>query len=162
MRSTSEPRSRLLTFMPTCLQIQRVTRSLSPVRIFVVTPCSFRARSASAVDFFGGSRKARYPINTISPSSRTLYVSTVGRASFWAIAMTRMPFSFKESTVAMISLRISSVSGCICSLYSAKEQTESISSTAPFVIICRFPFLSSTTVDRRRREKSKGISSTLW
>jgi len=34
---------KLRTFKPTCLQMVRVTFSLSPVRILVVTPCSFNA-----------------------------------------------------------------------------------------------------------------------
>ena len=57
--SISEPSKRLLTFKPTCLHIERATLSLSPVRIFVVTPYSLRALIASAVDSLGGSRKAR-------------------------------------------------------------------------------------------------------
>ena len=47
----------------------RVTLSLSPVRIFVVTPCAFNARIASEVDSFGGSRNARYPMH-LNPNVR--------------------------------------------------------------------------------------------
>lgn len=43
MCSRSDPSSIFRTFNPTCLQMVRVTLSLSPVRISVVTPWSFKA-----------------------------------------------------------------------------------------------------------------------
>ena len=57
--SISLPSSIFLTSRPTCLHIVFVTFSLSPVRIFVLTPCSFSAFMAFAADSFGGSRNAR-------------------------------------------------------------------------------------------------------
>ena len=51
--------------------MHRVTRSLSPVRILTPTPYSANAFIAISVDSFGGSRNAKYPINTISFSSFT-------------------------------------------------------------------------------------------
>ena len=44
--------------MPTSWQILRLTRSLSPVRIFTATPCCASAASAAGAVSFGGSRKA--------------------------------------------------------------------------------------------------------
>ncbi len=96
----------------TCLQMVRVTLSLSPVKIFVVTPCACNARMASAVDSFGGSKKARYPISTISHSSFTPKDSTGEGLLFCAIASTRKPFSFSSSTVFKIRRRTSFVRGC--------------------------------------------------
>ena len=151
----------LRTSSPTCLQIVRVTLSLSPVKIFVVTPCAFNARIASAVDSFGGSRNARYPISTISHSSFIPNAPTGEGLLFCAMASTRNPLSFSSSTVFRIRMRTSSVSGFTVPSHSAKEQMDSISSTAPFVTICVFPFLSCTTVVKRRRVKSNGISSTF-
>ena len=159
--SRSEPRSILRTSRPTCLQMVRVTLSLSPVRIFVVTPCAFNARIASEVDSFGGSRNARYPISTISLSSFTPNAPAGEGLLFCAMASTRKPLSFSPPTVCKIRLRTVSVSTCTVPSHSAKEQIESISSTAPFVTICVLPFLSCTTVVRRRRVKSNGISSTF-
>ena len=52
------PVTRCSTSMPTSLQTLRVTRSLSPVRIFTATPASFSAFRDCAVDSLGGSRKA--------------------------------------------------------------------------------------------------------
>ena len=109
--SRSEPSSILRTFSPTCLQMVRVTLSLSPVRILVVTPWSFSARMASAVDSLGGSRKARYPSSTISRSSFTPKASTGEGLLFWAMASTRKPLSLSSSTVCRILLRRASVRG---------------------------------------------------
>ena len=67
----------------------------------------------------------------------------------------------KFSTVFKTSSFISSVSKTISPLNSVYLQIDNISSTAPLVIICLFPDLSSTTTVIRRREKSKGISSTF-
>ena len=53
-----------------------------------------------------GSRNARYPIRTISHSSLTLYVSAAGSARFCAMAITRIPSSFKSATVFRIACRI--------------------------------------------------------
>ncbi|MPM21685.1 hypothetical protein SDC9_68130 [bioreactor metagenome] len=119
MRSTSEPSSRLSTCKPTCLQMQRVTRSLSPVRIFTATPCSFSALIAAAVVSFGGSRKARYPISTMSASSVTENAPTGDGLVFCATAITRIPSSLRRSTVARISSLTALVSGSTLPLYSA-------------------------------------------
>ena len=140
MLSKSVPRSILRTFKPTCLQMVRVTLSLSPVKILVVTPCSFNARIAFAVDSFGGSRNAKYPISTMSHSSLTPKTPTGEGSLFCAMANTRKPLSFRPSTVFRICVRISSVRGRTCPSYSANVQTDSISSTAPLVTICVFPF----------------------
>ena len=119
MPSKSEPRSILRTSSPTCLQMVRVTLSLSPVKIFVVTPCACNARMASAVDSFGGSKKARYPISTISHSSFTPKAPTGEGLLFCAIASTRKPFSFSSSTVFKIRRRTSFVRGCTPPSHSA-------------------------------------------
>ena len=161
MFSRSEPSSIFLTLSPTCLQIVRVTLSLSPVKIFVVTPWAFKALIASAVDSFGGSRNARYPISTISHSSVTPNAPAGDGLLFCAIASTRNPFSLRSSTVARIRLFNSFVIGRTFPSHSAKGQIESISSTAPFVTICVFPSRFCTTVVSLRRAKSKGISSTF-
>ena len=57
--SISGPNKMFVTSKPTRRQMARVTKSLSPVRILVVTPYSPRARIASAASCLGGSRKAR-------------------------------------------------------------------------------------------------------
>ena len=57
--SISVPSKTLSTGSPTFSQTVSVTFSLSPVRIFVVTPCSFNALIAGAAEGFGGSRKAK-------------------------------------------------------------------------------------------------------
>ena len=51
--------------------MQAVTLSLSPVRIFVVTPYSDNDLIAAAAESLGGSRNARYHMRTISVSSFT-------------------------------------------------------------------------------------------
>ena len=56
--STLPPSRISSAFKPTSRQTLRVTRSLSPVRTFTVTPCFWRASIALAVETFGGSRKA--------------------------------------------------------------------------------------------------------
>ena len=76
-----------------------VTLSLSPVNILVATPYSFNACIALAVVSFGGSRKARYPIRTISHSSFTPKAPTGEGFVFCATAITLIPSSLKLSTV---------------------------------------------------------------
>ena len=105
----SEPSNIFLTSNPTCLHTVRVTFSLSPVKILVAIPYSFKARIAYAVDSFGGSKKARYPSNTISHSSFTPKVPTGDGLLFCAIPRTLNPLSFNSSTVFIIRLRSESV-----------------------------------------------------
>ena len=159
--SISEPSKISLLLRPTFPHILFVTLSLSPVRTLVLTPYSFKAEIAFAVVGLGGSRKAKYPISTISISSLTPKLSTGEGFVFWARAITRSPSLFNLSTVFNISSFIFSDNNTILSWYSVYLQIESISSTAPFVIICLLPTWSSTTTVIRRREKSKGISSTF-
>ena len=59
MVSTWLPSRIFSAWMPTSLQTLRVTRSLSPVRTFTVTPCWRSAAMALAAVSLGGSRKAR-------------------------------------------------------------------------------------------------------
>ena len=117
--SKSDPSNILRTVKPTCLQIVEVTFSLSPVKIFVETPCSFNALIASAADFLAGSRKAKYPINTMSHSSCTPNVLVGEGLFFFAIARTRKPLLFRPSTVFRIRLRIFSSNGCTFASISA-------------------------------------------
>ena len=116
---------------------------------------------ASAVDSLGGSRNARYPRSTISHSSFTPKAPTGEGLLFCAMARTRNPLSLSPSTVLSIFLLTSLLNSCTLPSISAKAHIESISSTAPFVTIWVLPFLSCTTVVRRRLLKSKGISSTF-
>ena len=134
-----------------------VTFSLSPVRIFVLTPCSFNAFIAPAADSFGGSKNARYPISIISHSSSTLQLCF--STSFLAMASTRNPFTLRSSTVSRIFFLKSFVIGSTFPLYSAYEHMASISSTAPFVTIFIVPARFCTTVVSLRLLKSNGISS---
>ena len=68
-----------------------VTPSLSPVKTFTDTPFSLRALIADNVDFFGGSKKARYPIKTILASSATEKTPSTEGLVLCETAITRIP-----------------------------------------------------------------------
>ena len=157
--ATSWPNKIFSTFNPTFWQIALVTFSLSPVKIFVATPCSFNAFIAGAVDSFAGSRKAKYPIKTISFSSLTVHFCTKSWSVFWLTPKTRKPFSLSCSTWLIIIFSNFCVNGQTLPRYSTYLQTLSISSIAPFVTICTLPSWSWIITDILRRWKSNGISS---
>ena len=127
----------------------------------ISTPCTYNCSIASVAEGLGGSRKARYPINTISFSSSMAKLQSFSMKLFWETANTLIPCRFISSLSFCAFIFKESVKGCISPSNSAYEQTSRISSTAPLVIICRFPCLSSITTDILLRVKSKGISSTL-
>ena len=117
--STSEPSSREWDRNPTCPHTLRVTASLSPVSTLTATPYSFSAATAAAAESFGGSRKARYPMSTMSDSSATENAPATIGFVLWATAMTRSPASLYRRTVARISSLNALVSGSTFPLYSA-------------------------------------------
>ena len=147
--------------IPTWRAIAFTTVSLSPDNILTATPCIYNCSMASAAEGLGGSRKARYPINTISFSSSMAKLQSFSMKLFWETANTLIPCRFISSLIFCAFIFKESVKGCISLSNSAYEQTSRISSTAPLVIIWRFPCLSSITTDILLRVKSKGISSTL-
>ena len=100
-------------------------------------------------------------MSTMSLSSSMAKLFSLLKKLFCAKASTRMPCAFISFTMRWALSRIHSVNGCTSPSYSAYAHTMSISSTAPLVIICRLPFMSSTTTDIRLRVKSNGISSTF-
>jgi tRNA(Ile)-lysidine synthetase-like protein len=67
------------------------TISLSPDNILTATPCAYNCSMASAAEGFGGSRKARYPISTISFSSSMAKLQSFSIKLFWETANTLIP-----------------------------------------------------------------------
>ena len=117
--SISIPVRKWLVSIPTCRAIAFTTTSLSPDRIFTATPCAYNCSMASAAEGFGGSRKARYPISTISFSSSMAKLQSFSIKLFWETANTLIPCWFISSLIICALIFKASVKGWICPLNSA-------------------------------------------
>ena len=87
----SLPSNISLLSMPTKLHILLVAYGLSPVKIFVVIPIFFKFFIVVFTSFFGGSKNATRPINTISFSSEMLNTFIPLYSLFEANAITCIP-----------------------------------------------------------------------
>ena len=133
--STSAPIRTFLFSIPTKLHIFSVVYWLSPVKIFVVTPYSFNFFIVPLTSFFGGSKNATNPINTISLSSNSLNTFFPEYSLLDANAITCIPcFASFCAFVFMFSIN-SCVNGSCWLLILTVVQLFSTSSNAPFVII---------------------------
>ena len=113
MASKSVPVRICAVSIPTWAHTEQVTLSLSPVRIFTPTPRSRSAFSAAAVVSLGGSRNARYPINTISASSCTEKAPAGAGFVFCATAITRSPLALYSAACRKIPAFLCAVKGRI-------------------------------------------------
>ena len=98
----------------------------------------------------------------MSDSSLTENSPTTLGLVFCATPITRKPSSLSDCTFASTASFRSFVNGVTVPPRSINLEMFSISSIAPFVIICVLPAGSATTTLIRRRSKSKGSSSILW
>lgn len=150
----------LRTSSPTCCRLYALPYHYHLSKSLLLRPCAFNARIAFAVDSFGGSRNARYPISTISHSSFILNAPT-GEGCFLCNSKHTNPLSFSSSTCFQ-----NTPTNLFCkwlhSTITLRKRTDGKHFFyCSFVTICVFPFLSCTTVVKRRRVKSNGISSTF-
>jgi len=157
--STSSPNSIGSARSPTSRHTLRLIRSLSPVRIFTVTPCLCSASMAVAAVGLGGSRMRHIP------SAQDLVHPLLRRRSSRSTPLPQPPKPGIHRAQARVLSFNSFISVGSMVTTSRQAQIESIDERSPperpWVRRMAFPSGLSTSTDIMRRVKSNGISSSF-